>query len=487
MRNSRIKVLITAVLLSCVFGIQAQEQATPLEQVMEGLSVRNIGPAGMSGRVTCIAAHPLKTTTLYAGSASGGLWVSENNGQNWSPLFQNEKVASIGAIAIDPNYPDIIYVGTGEGNPRNSQTSGYGLYKSYDGGQNWECIGLEQTRTIHRILINPENTDELYVGATGSAWGDSPRGVFKTTDGGKNWTNTLYINDRAGAGDLVMDPNNPKKLIANMWEYRREPWFFTSGGPSGGLFITYDGGENWKQLGEDEGLPKGDLGRMGLGIAPSNSNIVYALIETSKKNGVYKSKDGGMNWFKVTESEQAGNRPFYYADLRVDPQNPDRLYSLWTYVTRSDDGGKNWKTITPYNRIHPDHHAMWIDPANPAHIIEGNDGGMNISYDYGESWHFVENLPLAQFYHINVDEQLPYNVYGGMQDNGSWMGPSYSLTTDGIRNEEWSELFFGDGFDVIPVPGRTDAVYAQSQEGNVGLVNTETGYSEFIKPVHPDG
>ena len=441
----------------------------------------------MSGRVTCIAAHPHIATTLYAGSASGGLWMSENNGQNWSPLFQNEKVASIGAIAIDPNYPDIIYVGTGEGNPRNSQTSGYGLYKSYDGGQNWECIGLEQTRTIHRILINPENTDEIYVGATGSAWGDSPRGVFKTTDGGKNWTNTLYINDRTGAGDLVMDPNNPKKLIANMWEYRREPWFFTSGGPSGGLFITNDGGENWKQLGEDEGLPKGDLGRMGLGIAPSNSNIVYALIETSKKNGVYKSKDGGMNWFKVTESEQAGNRPFYYADLRVDPQNPDRLYSLWTYVTRSDDGGKNWKTITPYNRIHPDHHAMWIDPANPAHIIEGNDGGMNISYDYGESWHFVENLPLAQFYHINVDEQLPYNVYGGMQDNGSWMGPSYSLTTDGIRNEEWSELFFGDGFDVVPVPGRTDAVYAQSQEGNVGLVNTETGYSELIKPVHPEG
>ncbi len=284
-----------------------------------------------------------------------------------------------------------------------------------------------------------------------------------------------------------MDPNNPKKLIANMWEYRREPWFFTSGGPSGGLFITYDGGEHWKKLGEEDGLPKGDLGRIGLGIAPSNSNIVYALIETEKKNGVYKSTNGGKNWFKVTESEQAGNRPFYYADLRVDPQNPDRLYSLWTYVTRSDDGGKNWKTITPYNRIHPDHHAMWINPANPAHLIEGNDGGMNISYDYGENWHFVENLPLAQFYHINVDDQLPYNVYGGMQDNGSWKGPAYSLTTDGIRNEEWSELFFGDGFDVVPVPGRTDAVYAQSQEGNVALVNTTTGYSELIKPVHPEG
>jgi photosystem II stability/assembly factor-like uncharacterized protein len=361
------------------------------------------------------------------------------------------------------------------------------LYKSYDGGESWECLGLEETRTIHRILINPSNTDEVYVGATGSAWGDSPRGVYKTTDGGKNWTQSLYIDGKTGAGDLVMDPNNPKKLIANMWEYRREPWFFTSGGPSGGLFITYDGGEHWKKLGEDDGLPKGNLGRIGLGIAPSNSNIVYALVETEKKNGVYKSTNGGKNWFKVTESEQAGNRPFYYADLRVDPQNPDRVYSLWTYVTRSDDGGKNWKTITPYNRIHPDHHAMWIDPANPAHIIEGNDGGMNISYDYGESWHFVENLPLAQFYHINVDDQLPYNVYGGMQDNGSWMGPAYSLTTDGIRNEEWSELFFGDGFDVVPVPGRTDAAYAQSQEGNVGLVNTQTGYSELIKPAHPEG
>lgn len=466
---------------------QAQDSKVPLEKIMSGLSVRNIGPAGMSGRVTCITVHPQVSTTIFAGSASGGLWKSVNNGQSWSPLFQNEKVASIGAIAIDPQHPDIIYVGTGEGNPRNSQTSGYGLYKSYDGGETWECLGLEDTRTIHRILINPSNTDEVYVGATGSAWGDSPRGVYKSVDGGKTWSQSLFVDERTGAGDLVMDPNNPKKLIANMWEYRREPWFFTSGGPSGGLFITYDGGAHWKKLGEDEGLPKGNLGRIGLAIAPSNSNIVYALVETEKKNGVYKSVDGGKNWKKVTESEQAGNRPFYYADLRVDPQNPDRVYSLWTYVTRSDDGGKNWKTITPYNRVHPDHHALWIDPQNPAHLIEGNDGGMNISYDYGETWHFVENLPLAQFYHINVDDQLPYNVYGGMQDNGSWMGPAYSLTVDGIRNEEWSELFFGDGFDVVPIPGRTDAAYAQSQEGNVGLVNTKTGYSELIKPVHPDG
>ena len=479
--------LFAAIFVALSAPVVAQESTSPLEQVMDGLNARNIGPAGMSGRVTCVTVHPHKATTIFAGSASGGVWKSTNNGQSWTPLFQNERVASVGAIAIDPKHPDIIYVGTGEGNPRNSQTSGYGLYKSYDGGATWECLGLEDTRTIHRILINPEQTDEVYVGATGSAWGDSPRGVFKTTDGGKTWENSLYINKRAGAGDLVMDPNNPKKLIVNMWEYRREPWFFKSGGSESGLYITYDGGEHWDRLGQEEGLPKGELGRIGLAIAPSNSNVVYALVETEKKNGVYKSLDGGKNWFKVTESEQAGNRPFYYADLRVDPKNEDRVYSLWTYVTRSDDGGKNWKTITPYNRIHPDHHALWIDPANPAHLIEGNDGGMNISYDYGESWHFVENLPLAQFYHINVDNQTPYNVYGGMQDNGSWKGPAYSLTVDGIRNEEWSELFFGDGFDVVPVPGRTDAVYAQSQEGNVALVNTTTGYSELIKPVHPEG
>lgn len=479
---------VLAIAVSWTLHGQSQKvDPMSLEGLLEEMSVRNIGPAGMSGRVTCITADPSDAGTLYAGSASGGLWRSENHGQTWEPLFQNEKVASIGAVAVDPVHPDIIYVGTGEGNPRNSQTSGYGLYKSYDGGETWTCIGLEETRTIHRIVINPENTDEVFVGATGVAWGEGPRGVYHTKDGGKTWTQSLYVDAKTGAADLVMDPNNPKKLIAAMWEYRRWPWFFKSGGPSSGLYVTYDGGENWKKLTEDEGMPKGDLGRIGLAIAPSNSDVVYALIETEKKNGLYRSNDGGKNWFKVSEDEQTGNRPFYYADLRVDPKNHDRLYSLWTYVTRSDDGGKSWKTITPYSSVHPDHHAMWINPDNPAHVVEGNDGGMNISYDYGETWHFVESLPLAQFYHINVDDQLPYNVYGGMQDNGSWMGPAYSLTVDGIRNEEWSELFFGDGFDVVPIPGRTDALYAQSQEGNVALVNPQTGYSELIKPAHPDG
>ena len=482
------KLFAFTILVTFTTSSFAQEEGkSTLEKVMEKMQPRNIGPAGMSGRVTCIAVHPDQPSTIYAGAASGGLWVSENNGQTWAPIFENEAVASVGAIAIDPKHPDIIYVGTGEGNPRNSQTSGYGIYKSYDGGTNWELLGLEETRTIHRIIINPENTDEIFVGATGVAWGEGPRGVFKSMDGGMTWNKSLFIDSKTGAGDLVMDPNNPKKLMASMWEYRRWPWFFKSGGSSSGLYITYDGGMNWKKMSDKDGLPKGDLGRIGLAIAPSNPDKVYALIETGKKNGLYASSNGGKKWYKVSEDEQTGNRPFYYADIRVDPQNEDRIYSLWTYITRSDDGGKSWKTITPYSRVHPDHHAMWINPENPAHVIEGNDGGMNISYDYGATWYFVENLPLAQFYHINVDDHLPYNVYGGMQDNGSWMGPAYSLTVDGIRNEEWSELFFGDGFDVVPIPGRTDAVYAQSQEGNVGLVHTQTGYSELIKPVHPEG
>ncbi len=482
------KLVALTILVTFTTSSSAQEEGkSTLEKVMEKMQPRNIGPAGMSGRVTCIAVHPDQPSTIYAGAASGGLWVSENNGQTWDPIFENEAVASVGAIAIDPKHPDIIYVGTGEGNPRNSQTSGYGIYKSYDGGTNWELLGLEETRTIHRIIINPENTDEIFVGATGVAWGEGPRGVFKSMDGGMTWNKSLFIDSKTGAGDLVMDPNNPKKLIASMWEYRRWPWFFKSGGSSSGLYITYDGGNNWKKMSDKEGLPKGDLGRIGLAIAPSNPDKVYALIETGKKNGLYASSNGGKKWYKVSEDEQTGNRPFYYADIRVDPKNEDRIYSLWTYITRSDDGGKSWNTITPYSRVHPDHHAMWINPDNPAHVIEGNDGGMNISYDYGATWYFVENLPLAQFYHINVDDHLPYNVYGGMQDNGSWMGPAYSLTVDGIRNEEWSELFFGDGFDVVPIPGRTDAVYAQSQEGNVGLVHTQTGYSELIKPIHPEG
>ncbi|CAI8275878.1 MAG: Xyloglucanase [Owenweeksia sp. TMED14] len=458
------------------------------EKVLEDLSFRNIGPAGMSGRVTSIDVDPTNSDMIYAGTASGGVWRSENAGQSWNSIWDNQPTSGIGVVKLDPNNSDIIWVGTGEGNPRNSQSSGGGLFKSIDGGKSFELLGLEKTKHIHKIVIDPRNSDIVYIAAFGVAWGDTKeRGVYKTIDGGKTWKKILYNNERTGAADLIIDPSNPNKLFCAMWEYRRWPWFFKSGGKGSGLYVTLDGGENWKKISEEDGLPKGELGRIGLAIAKSNSKVVYALVENKEKNGLYKSIDGGFKWEMVSEDEKIGNRPFYYSDLHVDPFNENTIYSLWTLVTRSDDGGKSWRVITPYSKVHPDHHALWMDPKKPGHLIEGNDGGINITWDGGSSWRFIENLPIAQFYHISVDNQKPYNVYGGMQDNGSWKGPAYSWKGTGIGNSEWQELYFGDGFDVVPHPSDPRIVYAMAQEGYLGRIDTRTGGAELIKPVHPEG
>ena len=456
---------------------------------LKGMQARSIGPAGMSGRVTAIDVVLSNTDVIYVGTASGGLWKSESGGIKWEPIFDDQKAASIGDVAVDPTNPDVIWVGTGEGNPRNSQSAGFGVYKSNDGGQSWEFKGLGETRNIHRVLINPNNSDEVYIGAQGSAWGESEhRGVYKTNDGGDTWEKILYIDEQTGIGELVMDPRNPDKLIANMWQFRRWPWFFESGGPSSGMHITFDGGKTWTKRTDKDGLPKGDLGRMGIAISPSNPKIIYALIE-SKKNAFYKSEDGGFKWKKVSD-KNIGGRPFYYAEIYVDPVNENRIYNLHTYVTVSNDGAKTFESLmTAYgaNGVHPDHHAFWGHPTNPNFIIEGNDGGLNISLDRGKTWRFIENLPLAQFYHINHDMDWPYNVYGGMQDNGSWRGPAYVWRAGGIRNAYWEELFFGDGFDVVPHPGNSRYGYAMSQQGNVGRYDLVTGHAQLIRPVHPKG
>ena len=457
-------------------------------KILEGLSFRNIGPAGMSGRITSIDVDPSTNNIIYAGSASGGLWRSLNAGQSWNSIWDDQPTAGIGVVKLDPNNSDIIWVGTGEGNPRNSQSSGAGLFKSIDGGESFEFVGLKETKHIHKIVIDPRNSDIVYVAAFGVAWGETnERGVYKTTNGGKTWKKILFNNNLTGAADLVMDPANPNKLFCAMWEYRRWPWFFKSGGKGSGLYMTLDGGENWKKITENEGLPKGELGRIGIAVAKSNSKTVYALIENKEKNGLYASKDGGFNWSLVSEDENIGNRPFYYSDIHVDPFNENTIYSLWSIMTKSDDGGKSWRVIAPYYKIHPDHQALWMDPNRPGHMIEGNDGGVNITWDGGDSWRFVENLPVAQFYHINVDNQKPYNVYGGMQDNGSWKGPAYSWVGTGIGNGEWQELYFGDGFDVLPHPSDQRVVYAMAQEGYLARIDTRTGGVELIKPVHPKG
>ncbi len=471
-----------------LFSFFTSAQQVDMEQ-LKALKIRSIGPAGMSGRVTSIDVDLSQPSTIFIGTASGGVWKSTSGGVKWDPIFDKEAVLSVGAVAINQKNTSEIWVGTGEGNPRNSHNSGKGIYKSIDGGRTWKLMGLEKTKLIHRILIHKDNPNIVYVAALGSAWGaNEDRGVFKTTDGGKTWSKILYINDGVGAADLVIDPTNPNKLIAAMWEYGRKPWTFNSGGKDSGLYRTYDGGENWEKITEKEGLPKGDIGRIGLAIAPSKPSIVYALIE-AKENGLYKSTDGGHKWEKVA-TKNIGNRPFYYADIFVDPQNENRIFNLHSYVSKSEDGGKTFKTILPFHSfsgVHPDHHAFWVHPNDPSYMIEGNDGGLNISRDGGHTWRFVANLPLAQFYHINHDMDVPYNVYGGMQDNGSWIGPSWSWKRGGIHNHDWQELYFGDGFDVVPKKGDSRYGYAMSQGGNVGLYNRITGNVRFVKPVHPEG
>jgi len=481
---------ILLLFVTLIINVSAIGQEVDLAK-LKGVDVRSIGPAGMSGRITAIDVVHNNPQIMYVGAASGGVWKSESGGVDWQPVFDDQKILSIGAIAIQQDNPDVIWVGTGEGNPRNSSNGGYGLYKSMDGGKSWKLMGLEKTRNIHRIRIDPKNPNTVYIGAIGSPWGEHPeRGVFKTTDGGKNWTKSLFVDNKTGVAELIMDPNNPNKLFAAMWQHRRKPWTFTSGGPGSGLYMTTDGGNNWKELGPDDGLPKGDLGRIGLAISKADSKTVYALVE-SKKNALYKSEDGGYNWKMINNNmSEIGNRPFYYAEIHADPLNENRIYTIFTYVNVSEDGGKSFKELMPaYGTsvgVHPDHHAWYIHPKNPDMMLNGNDGGLNITYDGGETWRFVQNLPVGQFYHINTDNEYPYNVYGGMQDNGSWCGPAYVWKAQGIRNSYFQEIAFGDGFDVVPDPDNSRYGFAQSQQGFVRRYDRETGNSQTVRPTHSD-
>ncbi|KOY52299.1 WD40/YVTN/BNR-like repeat-containing protein [Polaribacter dokdonensis] len=481
------KKLLTLLLLSATTLLFSQEFSMDL---VKNMKPRNIGPGGMSGRVTSIDVVESNPEIMYVGTASGGIWKSTSGGIKWEPIFENELTASIGAIVIQQSNPSVIWAGTGEGNPRNSLNGGFGIYKSLDAGKTWQAMGLEKTRHIHRVIIHPTNPDIVYVGAIGSPWGEhKERGVYKTIDGGKTWKQILYNNEKTGAADLIMDPKNPNKIIAAMWEHKRDPWFFKSGGEGSGLYITHDGGDNWKKITEKEGFPKGELGRIGVAVAPNNPEVIYALVE-AKKNALYKSEDGGFKWKKINDKPGIGNRPFYYSEIYVDPQNENRVYSVFTYVNVSNDGGKNFKQLMPAygvdNGVHPDHHAWWIHPNNGKFMIDGNDGGLNITKDGGKSWRFIGNIPVAQFYHINVDNEFPYNVYGGMQDNGSWRGPAYVWKAQGIRNSYWQEISFGDGFDVVPDKDDSRYGWSMSQQGSVVRYDHITGNNYSVKPTHKD-
>lgn len=468
------------------FAAIATAQKASLEN-FKNWKPRNIGPAGMSGRITAIDAVISNPDIIYLGSASGGVWKTTSGGAEWTPVFDEQPLLNIGSIAIQQSNPDVVWVGTGEGNPRNSLNLGGGIYKSPDAGKTWKLMGLEKTICIHRIIINPDNPDIVYAGATGNPYAPHPeKGVWKTTDGGETWQQILKVNDSTGVGELVMDPSNPNKLIANMWQFYRTPFSSKSGGPGSGLYITTDAGKTWKKLSSKDGLPSGELGRIGIAFARSLPGRVYAKVEAAK-NGFYRSDDGGFTWALVNSNpSDVTDRPFYYQEIYVDPKNENRIYDIHSTVTFSEDGGKSFSTLLPYRHIHPDHHAWWIHPEDPNLIIEGNDGGIGISRDRGKSWVFDEKIPVGQFYHVRVDNELPYNVMGGMQDNGSWHGPAYTWINGGIRNYYWNNVGGGDGFDVMPDPDDASWVYSMSQQGNVGRRNWKTGESWYVRPVSFD-
>jgi photosystem II stability/assembly factor-like uncharacterized protein len=474
-------------LLACLSVFLLTPAAAAQFDDLAALRARSIGPAGMSGRVTALEGVESDPTTLYVGTATGGLYKTTDAALTWTPLWDTQPVPSIGDVAIYQPHPAIVWVGTGEANPRNSSSVGNGVYRTQDGGRTWAHLGLAGTEKISRVVVHPANPDVAYVGALGTSWGTSAeRGVYRTRDGGATWQLVLHVDERTGCADLVMDPSNSNKLVAALWEHRRWPWSFESGGPGSGLWVTMDGGDTWTRRGHADGLPEGELGRIGLGFCRSQPNVLYALVE-AEQNQFLRSDDGGLTFRTMSSGDAVGSRPFYYSDIRVDPLDADRVYSLESLVLYTTDAGKSWSTLAGWDAVHPDHHAMWIDPGDPRHLVEGNDGGLAVSRDHGKTWRFARNLPLAQYYHISVDMDEPYNVYGGMQDNGSWRGPSTVWENGGIRNHHWDEVGFGDGFATIPLPGSTSEGYAMSQGGALFRWNNVTGERKAIRPPAPDG
>ncbi|MDP4998355.1 MAG: hypothetical protein NWQ41_05280 [Saprospiraceae bacterium] len=479
------------VLLSLLLPIGLLAQPLDLS-LLQDLNIRNVGPANMSGRITAIDVLVSNPKLMFVGAASGGVWKSENGGMSWVPVFDAQATQNIGSVKIQQDNPAVVWVGTGEGNPRNSMNLGEGIFKSLDGGKTWQCMGLENTKTIHRILVDPTNSNVVYAGAMGDPFSPNEhRGLYKSIDGGKSWKKVLYSNESSGIADLIMDPHNPNKIFAALYDHRRTPYSFVSGGPGSGLFLTLDGGETWKRLGQPEGLPTGEWGRVGVAIAPSDPNRVYAKIECSQ-NALYRSDDGGEHWYKVNDNPRfTNNRPFYFQDIAVDPADPNRLYNIYQPLTISTDGGRTFvsEPMIPADEtkgIHADFHAFWANPKDPHHIIIGGDGGLGISQDHGKSWYFPECIPVAQFYHVNADEELPYQVYGGMQDNGNWSGPAYTWKRGGIRTLYWQYLVGGDGFDISPDPANPRFGYGSSQNGNLYRYDKTTGYYVSIRPPAPD-
>jgi hypothetical protein len=482
--------------LLCAGGLSAQ-LTTPLDSTtLAGFRWRAIGPANMSGRVTDVEGVPGNPKVFYVATATGGIWKTINAGTMFFPLFENEKVISMGDIALAPSNPDIIYAGTGEEDSRNSISPGGGVYKSTDGGRTWKLVGLEATQQIGRIVVDPTDPNVVYVAALGHAWNSNPeRGLYKSTDGGATWKLVKFVSDKAGFVDLAMDPKDHNTLYASSWERVRGPYFLKSGGPGSGLWKSTDAGATWREI-KGGGFPETTKGRIGIAVSPANPQIVYTWVEadtlphalargakpdTAKRqktlSGIYRSTDGGATWTLTYRNEPpaggAGGlgdaRPFYYSQIRVDPHNPDRIYWMSSVFRSSEDGGKTYRRGAL--GVHTDWHAMWIDPNDPDHYILGDDGGIAVSYDRGGTYDFINTFPIGQFYAVSYGMEKPYKVCGGLQDNGSWCGPSRAKNRVGITNDDWYNVGGGDGFYTAIDPDDPNTVYSESQGGNASRLN----------------
>ena len=459
---------------------QTNAQSNPSKSdLLQSYSWRAIGPANMGGRVTDIDGVPGDPSTFYVSGADGGIHKTIDGGVSFQPIFENQRAYSIGALTIAPSDKNILWVGTGEGDPRNSVGYGWGVYKSTDGGASWEHLGLKKTERIKRIVVDPTNPDVACVCALGKEWGANPeRGVFKTTDGGKTWDKILYIDEDTGCADIAMENENPRIMYAGMWTFRRRPWRFDDGGKNTAIYKTTDGGANWKKI--MNGLPETDMARPGIHIAQSDPDIVYLMTEFEGGGTAFRSEDKGENWIMVNDDPNINFRPFYYSDVRVDPQNPNILFSISGRLSRTKDNGKTWERIA--TTVHGDHQALWIDPQNPEYILNWSDGGFQRSFDGGDNWEIINNIELSQFYQIQVDNLKPYNVYGGLQDNGTWVGPSNSLYNAGILKRHWKGLAYGDGYFAEPIPGNEHLVYTNLQGGVPFLVDSRYGNVQTIHP-----